>query len=185
MRRLALPLLAVALTACGSQSTPPPPPRTVTSTPTTRPVPPTRPPPTPVPTPTVTVSKSFAAFRDRLCGAFARNDASAAINLLPYYQYNDGVRYGYLGDGEGQSGDPNLLRTWLAGTRVRCLFFTPDVAGHALLLTNGWPLPHGSWNLIEADTFNGTWKINDFTFGTRAALYRAMQVMQPILPYRG
>ncbi|GAC1445531.1 MAG: hypothetical protein NVSMB52_06910 [Chloroflexota bacterium] len=105
------------------------------------------------------------------------------MGLLPYYQYNSGVRYGRLGDGEGQTGDPALIGTWLAGTSIKCVLFTGDVAGHGTVLTSGWAQP-GGWNLIEMDTFNGVWKINDFTFGDRSALYQAMQATRPVLKYR-
>jgi hypothetical protein len=110
-------------------------------------------------------------------------DAGTVINQLPYYQYNSGLRYGMLGDGEGETGDPSLMRTWLSRSGVQCKYFTPDVAGHGTVLTRGWAQP-GGWGLIEMDTFNGHWKINDFTFGGGPALYHAMRVAGPILAYR-
>jgi hypothetical protein len=113
-----------------------------------------------------------------------RSDATAVINSLMYYQYNSGLRYGTLGDGEGQTGDPSLIRTWLSSRHVHCRYFTPDAAGHGTVLTEGWPAP-GSWSLIEFDTIQGRWKINDFTFGQSGALYRAERVAGPILPYHG
>jgi hypothetical protein len=67
---------------------------------------------------------------------------------------------------------------------VRCQDYTPDIAGHGTLLTSGWS-QQGGWSLIELDTYGGAWKINDFTFGDRAALYRAMQTSQPIVQFRG
>ena len=140
--------------------------------------------PTAAPTPVVTVGSSYAAFIDASCHAFAAGDTNTISNELPYYQYNSGLRYGTLGDGEGQTGDPSLLGTWLQGGTVRCQYFTPDVAGHGTLLTSGWQQP-GGWSLIELDTFNGAWKINDFTFGDCASLYRAMQTSQPIVTYHG
>jgi len=98
------------------------------------------------------------------------------------YQYNTGVRYGNLGDGEGQSADPSILSTWLGSAVISCRYYTPDVAGHGTLLTSGWRLA-GGWGLIEMDNLDGTWKINDFTFGTSSALYYAMHTSHPILAY--
>lgn len=134
---------------------------------------------TPVP-----LSRPYREFIGNLCTALRHDDANAVIQALPNYQYNAGVRYGYLGDGEGQSGDPTLLRQWLASAHTQCRYYTPDKAGHGLLLTSGWPLPSGSWNLIEMDTFRGQWKINDFTFGKESNLAWAMHAMHPILPYK-
>ena len=161
---------------------------TPTGTPTPAPSPiATRVPPTATarPTPTPTISPAYAAFVRTLCSAFAARNAGAVINSLPYYQYNNGLRYGNLGDGEGQTGDPSLMNTWLAGAHVRCINFTPDVAGHGALLTAGWAKPNQPASLLELDTFNGHWKINDFTFGSHAALYGAMQTAGPVLAYRG
>jgi hypothetical protein len=135
------------------------------------------------PTPRIVIGAQFASFRDGLCKAFATGDASSVINSLPYYLYNSGLRYGYLGDGEGQSADPSLLRTWLPGAHVRCDYFTPDVAGHALLLTSGWKLPGGPWSLLDLDIFQGHWKINDFTFGSQVNLFHAMHTAHPILSF--
>jgi hypothetical protein len=129
------------------------------------------------------ISRRFSGFVRTLCTALRRRDARTIVDSLPHYQYNSGLRYGYLGDGEGQTGDPSLLGTWLAKNQVRCVYFTPDVAGHGLLLTRGWPLPSGNWSLIEMDTFNGRWKINDFTFGRFPRLFQAMHLAHPILRY--
>ena len=53
------------------------------------------------------------------CGAaLARKDSSTVTKALPYYQYNSGLRYGMLGDGEGQTGDPGSMATWLAHLRA-------------------------------------------------------------------
>ena len=101
-----------------------------------------------------------------------------------YYQYNSGLRWGMLGDGEGHTDDPGLLNTWLSSSSVQCRSFTPGVAGHGTLMTSGWSQP-GPWGLIEMDVSNGRWKINDFTFGGRGPLAQAMQVGHPILPYQG
>jgi hypothetical protein len=140
--------------------------------------------PAPAPTATVTVSPAYRSFLSSLCRAFSRGDASAIINSLMYYQYNSGLRYGNLGDGEGQTGETSLMQTWLSGRHVSCRFFTPDDAGHGTVLTAGWDTP-GPWSLIELDTVQGHWKINDFTFGRQGALYRAMRVAGVILPYHG
>jgi hypothetical protein len=140
-----------------------------------------------VPTSTpVHATPAFTAFLSTLCRALAGHDATAVGNLLPHYQYNNGVRYGVLGDGEGTTGDPSILTTWLAQSHVRCVLDTPDVAGHGTVLAGGWVGTPGPWALIEADVYNGSdWRINDFTFGNRAALYTAMQTSHPILPYHG
>jgi hypothetical protein len=112
------------------------------------------------------------------------DDRSAIIGLLPYYQYNSGLRYGYLGDGEGQTGDPNLMRTWLADARPRCVSFTPGYNAHGTVLTVGWRSP-GPAALLDLDIFNGHWKINDFTFGSESALAQAMKTSSPIVRYYG
>lgn len=131
------------------------------------------------------MSPAYHDFLRTICNALARSDASAIKARLPYYQYNSGLRYGVLGDGEGRTADPGLLDTWLQASPVRCQFYTPDLAGHGTLLASGWKQQPGGWGLIEMDTFNGTWKINDFTFGPRGALYFAMQTSHPVLVYRG
>jgi hypothetical protein len=134
----------------------------------------------------VEMSAAYRRFFVTMCGALSRHDASTIQGELPYYQYNSGLRYGTLGDGEGTTGDPVLLSTWLARGRVRCAFVTPDQDGHGTILTAGWAGAPGPWSLLEMDTFNGSWKINDFTFGTLNALYSAMQnSAQPVVVYRG
>lgn len=189
-----LPLI-VLLTGCVSlaagspQATPTPIPPTSTPIPTVRPTATARPLPTKgalviPPTPRVAATRSYKAFVSTLCSALAARDAGTMGNLLPYYQYNSGVRYGQFGDGEGQTGDPSLVGIWLASGQIRCRSFSPDIAGHGTVLSSGWMQP-GGWGLIEADTFNGVWKINDFTFGKRQSLYTAMQSAGPILRYGG
>ncbi len=138
----------------------------------------------PKPVPTVAVSRDYASFTATICHSFGTHDANTIINALPYFQYNSGLRYGIMGDGEGQTADPTLLRTWLASAKVSCNYITRDVAGHGTLLASGWTQP-GGWSLIELDTYGGHWKINDFTFGDRATLYNAMQTGGPIVPFRG
>jgi len=203
VRRLAtLMLLALVITGCGSSmassptATPP-----ASATPTARPQPlasatsvrpkgsttavvrqATAVPPKPVPT--VAVSNDYASFTATICHSFAAHDATTIINSLPYFQYNSGLRYGTMGDGEGQTADPALVHTWLASAKVTCNFFTRDVAGHGTLLASGWTQP-GGWALLDLDTYGGHWKINDFTFGDRATLYNAMQTGGPIVPFRG
>lgn len=184
-------LLAVAVSGCaGIGAASPAPTATVTATLTATPSPPPSPTilprrPTPRPTPTPVIGKSYFAFLRTICRAFSARDAGTIINSLPYFQYNSGLRYGNLGDGEGQTGDPGLMRTWLAQHRARCVYFTPDVAGHGTVLTRGWRVGGMRWSLIELDTFQGHWKINDFTFGARRNLWWAMQSSQPVLAYRG
>lgn len=132
--------------------------------------------------PVVAVSSSYRSFVGSLCGAFRRRDAGAVSSMLMRYEYNSGLRYGNFGDGEGQTGDPSLLNTWLANSNVRCRYFTPDVVGHGTLLTQGWDQT-GGWGLIEMDVINGDWKINDFTFGSYSTLWWAMHSAHPILTY--
>jgi hypothetical protein len=167
-------LTFVGLAGCGgsgAQSLPSPTARLAQTTPS---------PSVPVPHTTATpaASAEFKAFVSTLCNAFTARDASTVSSSLPYYQYNSGVRYGWLGDGEGQTADPSILQTWLAPGTVRCRYFTPDLRGHGTLLTDGWPL-RGGWSLVEMDTYGGAWKINDFTFGGHAALWQAIQQAYP------
>jgi hypothetical protein len=140
---------------------------------------PAAPPATPV-----HLGAGYAAFVRAICAAFAGRNAGIIIGLLPYYQYNSGLRYGMLGDGEGQTGDPGLMRSWLANADVRCRYVSADDHGHGTVLATGWPQAGGS-ALIDLDTFSGRWKINDFTFGGHGALLQAMQTARPVLPYRG
>lgn len=196
MRRIAgLALLVILLSGCsvgklsvGGFLAAPTATSTPTATPTASPVPTTThvaPKATPRPTPTPTISPAYAAFVHTICRALAARDAGTIINSLAYYQYNNGLRYGNMGDGEGQTGDPSLMNTWLAHAHARCMYFTPDQAGHGVLLTGGWAAPNLPSSLIELDIFNGHWKINDFTFGSQGALYTAVQTSGPILSYRG
>jgi hypothetical protein len=136
---------------------------------------PASPPPLPTIVRSVALSPSYRGFLKTLCDALVHRDASTLRNDLPYYQYNSGLRYGMLGDGEGTTGDPALLASWLVGGSVRCARVTADIDGHGTVLTGGWVGAPASWSLIEMDTYGGTWKINDFTFGRRNALYSAMQ----------
>lgn len=186
MRLAVLLVLVLCLSGCGvlgAGSSP-------TVTPTSTPLPPT-PAPTQTPTPakprataTPVIGRDYASFVDSLCRAFARRDVNTVIGALPYYQYNSGLRYGYLGDGEGQTADPSLARIWLTSGRVRCEYFTPDASGHGVVLTRGWAVPRGPWSLVEMDIFGGHWKINDFTFGSQGSLYRAMaSTSRPILRF--
>jgi hypothetical protein len=180
LRSMAALLLMVLLGGCtataGSSTTP---------TPILRATPPaTRTARIPSPTPTVVVGKPFASFLHIVCSALASGNATTIIDLLPYYQYNSGLRYGTLGGGEGQSADPSLMRTWLASARPHCVTFTPGVMGHGTVLTVGWKTPAPA-SIIELDMFNGHWKVNDFTFAGQSALERAMKTSSPILTYRG
>jgi hypothetical protein len=132
----------------------------------------------------VAVDPGFAGAVRTLCAEFGRKDSSAVTRDLPYYQYNSGLRYGMLGDGEGQTGDPSLMATWLAKSSVRCVLQSSGSHGHGTVLATGWPLRGGS-ALIELDTYSGQWKINDFTFGPYGALYRALQTVRPVVRYAG
>src|SRR5579859_1161908 len=95
-------LLALAVAGCSSSSAPTAPTATSTSVGrgVTGTVSPTRVAPTPRPV-SVAVDPGFAQAVRSLCAAFARRDAAAVTRDLPYYQYNSGLRYGMLGDGEG------------------------------------------------------------------------------------
>lgn len=182
VRRLVCGLsLMVALSGCsvgasgGSPTSTPAPTATITAT--------TASTPTAHATPTVPpIGKPYAAFLSSICHAFTQGDAGAIINSLPYYQYNNGLRYGTLGGGAGTSTDPSTMKGWLSHAGVRCTYFTPDIAGHGTVLTKGWRIM-GGWSLIELDMFSGHWKINDLTFSTGNALYRAMQTAGPTLLY--
>jgi hypothetical protein len=172
-------LLGLALSGCGSIASPSSP--TETSTAATRTVSPTEVALTPT---TIAVDQGFAQTVRTVCTAFSNKDAAAVTRNLPYYQYNSGLRYGVLGDGEGQTGDPSLMTTWLAHAHVQCKFQSSGSHGHGTVLATGWP-QQGGTALIELDTYSGRWKINDFTFGPFGELYRAMQTARPILRYAG
>lgn len=131
----------------------------------------------------MTFGQAYLSFTRSLCSSLSTSNVSAVQKDLPYYQYNSGVRYGQLGDGEGQTGDPSILSSWLNGHTIRCRYITPDNAGHGAILTSGWPQP-GGWSIIELDVFNSQWKINDFTFGGRHPLYHAIHVAGPVEPYQ-
>lgn len=132
----------------------------------------------------VTVGKPFARFLATICHALSAGNARTIIGSLPYFQYNSGLYFGTLGSGEGQTANPNLMRTWLSGSQVRCRYFSPGIEGHGSVLTSGWKQP-APWSLIEMDLFNGHWKLNDFTFGGRRGLWAAMQADRPVLAYHG
>lgn len=180
-QRIAMALLIFVLAGCSSLA------GSTTATPTPTTAPPaaaaTRG-PGPAPTPTVTIGRPYGTFLHTLCSAFAARNAGTVINLLPYFAYNSGLRYGMLGDGEGQTGDPSLMRSWLAQAHPHCVSFTPGYNAHGTVLTVGWQAP-GPVALLDLDIFNGHWKINDFTFGSRAALSTAMRTSFPIVAYKG
>lgn len=136
----------------------------------------------PTPTPKPIVGKPYAFFLGRVCHALATGNADTIISLLPYYQYNNGLRYGIPGSGEGQTADPTIMRTWLASARPHCVSYTPGILGHGAVLTAGWKKPASS-SLIELDMFNQIWKINDFTFGNRAYLEQAIHSSGPVVRY--
>jgi hypothetical protein len=178
-------LLGLALSGCSSSASPSSPTPTTTA-PTTATSPtvssaPSSPPPRPT---NVPVDRGFAQTVRTLCAAFAHRDASVVTGALPYYQYNSGLRYGMLGDGEGETGDPSLMAGWLAHSRIRCTLQSSGSHGHGTVLATGWP-QRGGAALVELDTYAGHWKINDFTFGPYGALYRAMQTARPLLRYTG
>ena len=177
MRLLLSGLALVALCGCSSQQSAQP--TATTIVPTTRPT--TA--PTPSSSPTASVDRTFLASVRALCSALSTGDAGAVANSLMHYQYNSGLRWGTLGDGEGQTSDPSLLSTWLAQARPRCVSLTTGNGGYGAVLTRGWSQP-GPAAIIEMDVIDGKWKINDFTFGSEASMARAMQVHAPVLPYR-
>jgi hypothetical protein len=141
--------------------------------------------PTAGPRPTaIHVGKPYSAFLHMICRAFAAGNQGAITGSLMNYQYNTGLRYGVIGDGEGRSADPSLMGTWLAGSHVQCVSFSPGFNSHGAVLTRGWKQP-APWSLVELDLLNGHWKINDFTFGRRTAMLWAMQSAKPVLTYHG
>ncbi len=116
------------------------------------------------------------------CTGAQEHNSNVVASFLPYYQYNSGVRYGQMGDGAGQTGSPDLLRTWVRTGHIQCVDTGPDISGHAVLLSRGWPRP-GGWSLTEFDVYNGVWKINDFTFGHENILRNRMQIAGPLRAY--
>ncbi len=181
MRYLCAALLVILMAGCGTSSAA----QHVTATPaaTTRPPVPHATRPVPTPTPTVIVGKPFASFLGTVCHALAVGDAGTIISLLPYYQYDNGLRYAILGRGGGQTVDPGLMRSWLATARPRCVSFSPGVMGHGTVLTVGWKTPSPA-SLIDLDMYGGRWKINDFTFAGRTALQQAIHTAGPVLSFR-
>ncbi|MGH2449367.1 MAG: hypothetical protein ACRDFS_12295 [Chloroflexota bacterium] len=173
--------MAIAVSGCASSAQP-----QATSTPAPKATRSSKPAVKPTPNPTYLVGKPYAAFASKICGAFKSGNAGTIIAELPYYQYNSGLRYGHMGDGLGQTGDPSLMHTWLSGAHVKCRYFTPGIQGHGVILTSGWNhsgWTMGGWSLVEADLYSGKWKINDFTFGAQQRLYQALHTAGPILPY--
>jgi len=176
LKKIAAGLMcALALTACGSSNK------------STLPVSSAGTPGTAVPGPTVgptrsaraptrvALSRAYHRMLKSFCNGMQDHNGKVVASFLPYYQYNSGVRYGQMGDGAGQTGTPGLLRTWVRTGHIRCVDTGPDIAGHAVLLSRGWPQP-GGWSLTEFDVYNGVWKINDFTFGDEKVLRDRMHV---------
>lgn len=186
MRRMfAVALLGVALAGCSSSAAPAAPTPTgapvKTGTPAAIPSSPATAAAHPTP---VHINAGFASTIGTLCTAFARRDSATVTSALPYFQYNSGLRYGSLGDGEGQNGDPSLMATWLANSHVQCKLQSSGAYGHGTVLATGWSLPGGT-ALVELDTYSGRWKINDFTFGPYGALVRALHTAGPIARFKG
>lgn len=186
MRHL-LPLVMTAVLVVGcssthtsSSSTASPTPTGAAPTATTAPPPRSTPRPTAVPHP----DKGFASFVQSLCGNLASGNSSGITGVLMYYQYNTGLRWGMMGDGEGHTDNPSVMSTWLASAHPRCVSFSTGAAGHGAVLTSGWSRP-APWSIVEADVINGGWKINDFTFGSHQQLAQAMQVVAPTLAFHG
>lgn len=186
--RFVLPALScVVLTGCAATAAPavtPVPTRGATAAPAVTRVATARPtaPPTARPA-TIALDPRYLAFVGRVCSALAARNAPAVSSVLMNYQYNTGLRWGMMGDGEGQSSSPGLLGTWLQGSQVHCVSVTTDSAGHGAVLTSGWSQPAAS-AIIEFDRLNGAWKINDFTFGTPAILGQAIHVnTAAVVPY--
>ena len=173
---------ALALTACGSSNK------------STLPVSSAGTPGTAVPGPTagptrkagaptrVALSHAYNRLLKSFCTGAQEHNSNVVASFLPYYQYNSGVRYGQMGDGAGQTGSPDLLRTWVRTGHIQCVDTGPDISGHAVLLSRGWPRP-GGWSLTEFDVYNGVWKINDFTFGHENILRNRMQIAGPLRAY--
>jgi hypothetical protein len=177
-RLLALSVLLFALSGCGFQLAASPTPTPTEAPPTARATA-ARPSPT-----AVHVDPGYASFVRGLCSALSSRNGSTVGSDLMDYQYNSGLRWGMLGDGEGHTSDPSLLNTWLAQAGPKCTAYSAGTAGHGVVMAVGWSQP-GPASLIELDTISGTWKINDFTFGSRATLAQRMQIARPVLRYRG
>lgn len=181
-RTLVAVVFATTLAGCGASAAQPAPTPSTVPLPT-RPVATAR--PQPQPTRVVTVDREFKRFANGTCRALRAGNASAIISELPYYKYNNGVYYGNFGQGGGQTSDPSLVRTWMSTSHVSCQYTDTGKNAHGVMLTSGWSASGGAWALIETDIFGGHWKINDFTFGRRADLYRAMLTSSPVVSYRG
>lgn len=183
-RNALLGFLLLILAGCGTSAASPTAVVTSTAVPSNQQTTTTKTPP-PRATATVALSPAYMSFVRTLCRGMSAGNASVVTGRLMHYQYNSGLRWGMLGDGEGQTADPSTMTTWLSGSHVQCRSFSPNVAGHGTLLTSGWAQP-AAWSLLDLDLLNGQWVINDFTFSTGPALARAMHgVNHPILTYRG
>jgi hypothetical protein len=170
--------VAVLMAGCGSPSAtptavPPTPVRSVSPIPST-----------PAPSPTVAVSPAYLSFVRSICAAMRSGNAGGVTSHLMHYQYNSGLRWGTLGDGEGTTSDPSTLATWLSGSHVSCKSFSPNIGGHGTLLTSGWARPAPA-ALLDLDLLNGQWVINDFTFGSPNVMAQTMHsVTRPTITYR-
>lgn len=178
-------IIALAIAGCGSSSNGPATPHATPTSPGPSSTPSETNPSGITATPTYTVGKPYARFVASLCHDFATKNANGIISVLPYFQYNNGLRWGKMGDGEGTTSDPSQMKAWLASSNVHCTYFTPGQNGHGTVLATGWAQP-GPSALAELDIYpDGHWKINDFTFGNQQVLYNAMQTAGPPLRFRG
>ncbi len=182
-------ILAACLTGCGFAGSAPSPTATrvaqAVSSPATSLTRTTSASPGATVTPTFVVGKRYLDFVKSLCQAFQKKDSNTVIADLPYFQYNSGLRWGMMGDGEGNTSDPSTVRSWLAASNVHCEYYTPGENGHGTLLASGWSQP-GPSTLVEVDIYpSGKWKINDFTFGATKTLYAAMQAAGPSIAFHG
>ncbi|HZT97483.1 MAG TPA: hypothetical protein VFB34_11680 [Chloroflexota bacterium] len=126
----------------------------------------------------IPLTADYRSFLAGICNALTSRNAQPIINDLPYYQYDSGVYYGPFNRGEGQTGQPSLINQWLQSGSESCVRFAPSQMGHGAVVTKGWPVT-GGWAILDLDRFNGAWKIDDFTFGTRWQAMYALTSTEP------
>jgi hypothetical protein len=127
----------------------------------------------------VVLSADFVSFVDNVCREFAAGRSGQIANNLMYYQYNTEAYYGPFDLSGGQFALPSNISSWM-GTRVRCVRLAEPYAGHGVLATRGWNQT-GGWGILDLDIAPGRsqWRINDFTFGSRAQVMGAFFANDP------
>lgn len=119
----------------------------------------------------VTLAPEYRTFLKKVCGAFKRHRAGAIGSVLLQYKYNYGVYWGDFNFGQGHFANNSLLDTWLARGHPYCVRVAPSFQNHGVLVTAGWA-QGGGWSILDLDKLNG-WRIDDFTFGSRARVLGA------------